>query len=99
MYVLHCSISSTASRGEILGAVRHRLPGKSMDEIREMDKKLWQEYSNRTKRRALAHMWMKQHSAVLHECEQLLAESEEEAIQHAVFSAEVLRLHYSSFHR
>lgn len=68
------------------------MPGKSLSEIRRMDRKVWQDYTCKIKCRELAQMWMRQHSAVAEECEQLLLESEAGAMQHALFSAKVFNL-------
>lgn len=65
------------------------MPGKSLLDIRHMNRKIWQEHMNRTKRRELLKMWSRQHAAVLEECDKLLAESEAAAIHAALFNAEV----------
>lgn len=62
-----------------------------------MDRKVWKDYTLKTKRRELTQMWIRQHTAVLDECAQLLSESEAAAYQHALLSAEVLPPTTSAF--
>eukprot|EP00892_Ulva_mutabilis_P006815 jgi/Ulvmu1/4505/UM002_0231.1 len=84
------SIKSSATRADILIAVQHRMPDKTLDQVRHMDRKVWADYMFRTKRRDLAKMWGRQHASVLLECEQLLAESAAAATQNALYNAEVV---------